>query len=164
VPAPLPTVRPWEPDGADAAAVGRLVGAYLRQTEREKAAHLRGESLPLDAKLPARYRQEADDPATAYAEALVLLAELDGLPVGLLVLHPADEATMLKRLWTTPDARGQGVGGALMDAAIAAAPGAARLAVWDWRSAALRLAAARGFAHVASWDDRPRIVCLERTA
>jgi GNAT superfamily N-acetyltransferase len=164
VPAPLPTVRPWEPEGADTIAVSRLVGAYLRQTEREKAAHLRGESLPLDAKLPTRYRQEAEDPATPYAEATVLLAELEGSAVGLLVLHPGDEAITVKRLWTTPDARGQGVGAALVDAAIAAAPGLIRLAVWDWRGDALRLYAARGFERVASWDDRPRIVCMERTA
>lgn len=164
MPAPLPTVRPWDPDGADATAVARLVSAYLRQTEREKAAHLRGESLPLDAKLPARYRQEADDPVTAYAEATVLLAELDGVVVGLLVLHPGEDGTAVKRVWVTPDARGQGVGAALADAAIAAAPGLIRLAVWDWRGDALRLAAVRGFDRVASWDDRPRVVCMERTA
>ena len=86
------------------AEVGRLVGAYLRQTEREKAAHLRGESLPLDAKLPGRYRPEAEDPRSAYEDATVEVAELDARIVGVLVLRPGDTATRITRLWvaTTP--------------------------------------------------------------
>jgi GNAT superfamily N-acetyltransferase len=163
VPAPsLPIVRPWDPDGPDADAVGRLVGTYLRQTEREKAAHLRGESMSLDAKLPARYRPEAEDPRSAYAEATVELAEIDGVIVGVLVLVPGEDGTQIKRLWTLPDARGQGVGSALIDAAIAHGAGPLRLTVWDWRADALRLYAARGFVRVASWDERPRMVCMER--
>ena len=139
VPASSPLIRPWDPEGPDVAAVGRLVGAYLRQTEREKAAHLRGESLPLDAKLPARYRPEAEDPRSAYADATVEVAELDARIVGVLVLRPGDAATRITRLWVATDARGRGVGSALTDTAIAATAGPLRLSVWDWRSAALRL-------------------------
>lgn len=164
MPASLPIVRPWDPEGSDAVVIGRLVGAYLRRTEREKAAHLRGESLSLDAKLPAAYRLEADDPVTAYADAEVHLAELDDAVVGVLVLVPADGSTEVKRLWTVQEARGRGVGSALIDAAIEAAPGPLRLSVWDWRNDALRLCGSRGFERVASWDDRPRIVCMERPA
>lgn len=162
MPASLPLIRPWDPQGPDAAVVGRLVGAYLRQTEREKAAHLRGESLSLDAKLPTRYRLEAEDPASAYASASVLVAEADDALVGVVVLEPGDGATGLKRLWTVPAARGAGVGSALVEAAVEAAPGTLRAAVWEWRNDARRLYAAHGFERVESWDDRPRLVCLER--
>jgi GNAT superfamily N-acetyltransferase len=142
--------------------VSRLVGAYLRRTEEEKARHLDGTVLDDDAELPVAYRAEVARPAAAYAGAVVHLAELDGVPVGVLVTAPVGGTSELKRLWADPAARGRGVGSALLDAAVRDADGPLRLSVWDWRLGVLRLYESRGFVRVPSWDARPRLVCLRR--
>ncbi|WP_307486502.1 GNAT family N-acetyltransferase [Microbacterium trichothecenolyticum] len=71
-------------------------------------------------------------------------------------------ATDISRLWTTPRARGHGVGATLVAAAVDGAVPPVRLSVWDWREPATRLYRRFGFEPVPSWDDRARLVCLER--
>lgn len=156
-----PTVRRARLDGPDAAAVTRLVGDYLGQTEREKARHLGGTAHPAHG-LPAVYGPELRDPAAAYAGAAVYLAEIDGEPVGVAILNRVGPLLEIKRLWADPAARGRGVGGALLDTVVAAGPGVVRLSVWDWREAAIKLYASRGFRVVESWDGRGRLLCMER--
>ncbi|MCF3138408.1 GNAT family N-acetyltransferase [Paenarthrobacter sp. AR 02] len=153
------TVRPADLSGADAGAVSRLVEAYLMQTEREKAEHLGG--IFDDAALPGRYREEVDAPELAYRSAAVYLAELDDLPVGIVVVQQSAEAREIKRFWVEPSARGHRVGSALMDAAMKQRDLPIRLTVWDWRDDAIRMYAKRGFAPVPSWEDRPRLLCME---
>lgn len=159
-------VRTADLSGADAAAVGRLVAAYLLQTEQEKAAQL-GEA-PFVGVLPERYRREVDDPAAAYAGAEVLVADAGTGPTGVITVHRAGTAWEIKRVWVDPAARGQRVGGMLLDAALdfAAANGAGpvRLTVWDWREDAIALYRRRGFVAVPSWEDRARLICMERSA
>ena len=160
---PLPTtVRRAALEDGDAPVVSRLVGAYLRRTEEEKARHLDGVVRDDGAELPVAYRAEVAGPAAAYAGAVVRLAELGGVPVGVLVTAPAAGASELKRLWADPAARGRGVGSALLDAAVQETDGPLRLSVWDWRVDVLRLYESRGFVRVPSWDGRPRLVRLRR--
>jgi GNAT superfamily N-acetyltransferase len=156
------TIRPVLLPGPDAAAVGRLVGDYLRVTEQEKAA--RGLAPdPGDGPLPPRYQLEVDDPAAAFAGATVLLATRGGADVGVVVVaRDAAGDGELKRLWVDPSARGAGVARALLDHATALVAGAVRLTVWDWRAPAIRAYRRHGFAPVAAWDGRERLVCLER--
>ncbi len=156
-----PLVRRAILGGEDSAEVGRLVEAYLRQTEREKAAHLPG-AISDTGELPASYRAEAENPDTAYAGCSVYLAELGSTAVGVAVLRRAEDVTEIKRLWADPGARGRGVGSALLDAVLQEHPEPLRLSVWDWRSDAMRLYVSRGFIRVPSWDERPRLVCMER--
>lgn len=141
--------------------MGRLVEAYLRQTEREKAAHLLG-TFSANDELPVSYRAEAENPDAAYAGSSVYLAELGSTALGVAVLKRTGGATEIKRLWADPGARGRGVGSALLDAVLEEHPEPVRLSVWDWRSDAMRLYVSRGFARVPSWDERPRLVCMER--
>jgi len=140
----------------DTAAVGALVGAYLRQTEAEKAER----GLAADT-FPDRYAREIDDPATAFAGRRVHVAALDEEDVGLVVSTVTPLGTELSRFWTDPRARGRGVGSALLTAALAAAARPVRLSVWEWREPALRMYLSAGFEIAASWDDRPGLVCLE---
>jgi len=155
------TVRPADLAGPDNAAVGRLVEAYLTQTESEKAVHL-GEGHDAKAQeLPERYRDEVDDPRRAYAGSVVWVAESNGSLVGLVVVQQSEAAREIKRLWVDPAARGLRVGSALMDAALGHRDLPLRLTVWDWRHDAVRLYRARGFVVVESWDDRPRLLCMQ---
>lgn len=150
-------IRAADLRGADAAAVGSLVGDYLRQTEGEKVAHgVAGASVDL----PESYRREVENPAHAYADCRVFVAELDGAAAGVVVLRPDAEGVEIKRLWASPGVRGRGVGSALLDAAIADGSGDVRLSVWDWRADVIRLYESRGFARVPSWDARPALVCM----
>lgn len=129
------------------------------QTELEKTLHLGQHSEP--SGLPERYRSEVEDPARAYANAVVYLAEADK-PVGVLVLQRDGASSELKRVWVDPHARGRRVGSALIDAAVRNhAHRPLRLTVWDWRDDAIRLYRASGFVPVASWEDRPRLLCME---
>lgn len=150
-------IRAADLRGADAVAVGRLVGDYLRQTEGEKVAHGVGEA---SAALPEAYRREADDPADAYARCPVFVADLDGEVAGVVVLRTDPGGVEIKRLWASPEVRGRGVGSALLDAAIAAGEGDVRLSVWEWRTDVIRLYESRGFERVPSWDERPELVCM----
>ena len=157
-----PIVRRAVLGSRDSADVGRLVEAYLRQTEREKAAHMLRAPFSEHDELPAGYRAEAARPDAAYAGAAAYLAELGSSAVGVAVLRTAEGATEVKRLWADPGARGLGVGSALIDAVLEEHPEPVRLSVWDWRVDAMRLYLSRGFVRVPSWDDRPRLVCMER--
>lgn len=152
-------IRAADLRGADAVAVGRLVEDYLRQTESEKVAHGAAPAPASDA-LPDAYRREVDDPADAYGDCRVFVAELDGEVVGVVVLRPDAEGVEIKRLWASPEVRGRGVGSGLLDAAIAAGSGDVRLSVWDWRGDVIRLYESRGFVRVPSWDARPALVCM----
>ena len=159
-----PFIRRAILSGQDSAKVGRLVEAYLRQTEREKAAHLSGAPFRDNDELPARYQAEVASPDAAYAGSSVYLAELGSAAVGVAVLKRAEGAMEIKRLWADPSARGRTVGSALLDAVLQEHQGPVRLSVWDWRDAAMRLYLARGFIRVPSWDEQPRLVCMERAA
>lgn len=143
----------------DAAAVAALVGEYLHRTELEKAE--RG-LVASGAPLPARYAREIDAPAKAFVAARVLLASVDGVDSGVVVVRATPRATELSRFWTAPSARGRGVGSALLDAALSGTDTPVRLSVWRWRDDAVRLYRGRGFEVVASWDDRADLLCLER--
>ena len=160
--ASAPVIRPADLSGPDAAAVSAAVGAYLRQTEAEKRREGVVPRHDGAAELPERYRAEVDDSAAAYAGFHVLLADVDEVTVGVVVVAPVDDGVEIKRLWAAPAARGRGIGSALLDAAVTAADSAVRLSVWEWRTGALRLYESRGFTRVPSWDDRDRLVCMVR--
>jgi ribosomal protein S18 acetylase RimI-like enzyme len=155
------TIRPADLDGPDNAAVGRLVEAYLTQTESEKAAHLGEGGNARTHELPERYRDEVDDPRRAYAGSVVSVADADGSLVGLVVVQLNEAAREIKRLWVDPGARGLRVGSALLDAALTRRDLPIRLTVWDWRDGPVRLYRSRGFDLVESWDDRPRLLCMQ---
>lgn len=141
----------------DHAIVSALVGAYLRRTEAEKAE--RG-LVAEDTPLADRYAREIADPATAFAGRRVLIAEIDGVASGVVVVAASRTGTEISRLWTDPSARGRGVGTALLDAALEHAPRPVRLSVWRWREPAIALYRRRGFQIAPSWDDRPELLCL----
>ncbi|GAA4764887.1 GNAT family N-acetyltransferase [Microbacterium gilvum] len=142
----------------DLVAVRALVGAYLRQTEAEKAMH--GLAVA-GAPLPDPYAREVVDPACAFAGMTVLLAETDGAPVGVVVCVDGTDGREVKRLWVDPAVRGTGAGRALLDAVLASSARPVRLTVWRWREPAIRLYRRLGFAEVPSWDDRRDLVCLQ---
>jgi ribosomal protein S18 acetylase RimI-like enzyme len=162
-PSPL-TVRRALLSGPDSEQVGRLVGAYLRQTEHEKAVNLSLPSLGQDAELPPNYKAEVDHPGSVFKTASVYLADVNAEAVGVAISTTAGGATEIKRLWADPQVRGRGVGSALLDAVLRDSPGVVRLSVWDWRTQAARLYESRGFVAVPSWDARPGLVCMERAA
>jgi ribosomal protein S18 acetylase RimI-like enzyme len=152
----MTTVARWagQPGLAD------LLAAYHLATEAEKGA-----PVASAADLPDRYRDEVHDPASAFADDVVLLASVAATPAGCVVLTRSGDEVELKRLWVDPAHRGHGVAAALVRAALAEADGApVRLSVWRWRTAALALYERLGFAVVASWDARPGLVCLRRPA
>ncbi|WP_345801685.1 GNAT family N-acetyltransferase [Microbacterium sp. AZCO] len=158
---PRVDVRRADLTGVDAITVGRLVKAYLVQTELEKSQRL-ATGIP-DSDLPRRYAEEVEDPERAYANAQVLLAELDGTSVGVVVVQQTGNGLEVKRLWVDPRVRGHHVGSALLDAACRGQSNRPiRLTVWDWRDDAIGLYLSRGFVAVPTWDDRPRLVCMEK--
>ncbi|MEU8794081.1 GNAT family N-acetyltransferase [Streptomyces sp. NPDC048643] len=139
-----------------------LLAAYHLQTEAEK-----GMAVADVHELPDRYRAEISDPGTAFAEDVVLLALNGGTAVGCLVMTaPAAGSSEVKRLWTDPAVRGQGIASTLFGAAFeqAAKTGvsAVRLSVWNWRTGAIALYERLGFAVVPSWDERDQLVCMQR--
>lgn len=153
------SVRQAELGGRDDDAVGRLIGAYLAQTEREKAIYLGTGTVE---GLPEHYRVEVDDPQHAYANAMVYVAALNASIVGVVVVQQNSGTREIKRVWVDPSARGQRVGSALLDAALCLDDVPLRLTVWDWRDDAIRLYRKRGFTSVPSWETRPRLLCMER--
>ena len=167
----LVVVRRADVTGADSAIVSRLVRAYLVQTEAEKAVNLSdyeggcgdGDGA-VRTELPTRYRAEVEDPERAYAGATVVLAELNGSPVGVMIVQHGADANEIKRVWVDPNARGRHVGSALLDAALRESDRPVRLTVWEWRDSAIQLYRTRGFAIVPSWDERPELVCMELRA
>ncbi len=153
------SVRRAEFGGRDDDAVGRLVGAYLAQTEREKGFHL---GTGTGDELPEHYRVEVEDPQQAYLGATVYVADLNASTVGVLVVQRNSGTGEIKRVWVDPSARGQRVGSALLGAALCLEDLPLRLTVWDWRDDAIRLYQKRGFTSVPSWEVRPRLLCMER--
>lgn len=152
-------------EGQARQALGRLLTAYHRQTEMEKASHGVG-ALPAGGSLPARYQREIDSPFEAFAGSRLVVAKQGGETVGMVVLSPAGPGIKeVKRLWVEPSARGAGVGAALLQAALHAAglsgTEAVRLTVWEWRHSALRSYLRCGFRTVPSWEDRAGLHCLE---
>lgn len=151
-----------EPSGRPGLSV--LLAAYHLRTQAEK-----GEPVADAALLPDRYRSEVLDPRAAFAGDTVLVAsgaDTDALVGCLVVTAPVDGRCEIKRLWTTPSARGRGIASALVNAALAhaAADGVrtVRLSVWQWRTDAIGLYERLGFTVVAPWDERDRLVCMER--
>ncbi|WP_329175662.1 GNAT family N-acetyltransferase [Streptomyces sp. NBC_01477] len=141
-----------------------LLAAYHLRTEAEK-----GEPAADVAGLPDRYRGEITDPRTAFADDVVLVALLEDAAVGCLVLtSPAMGQSEIKRLWTDPDFRGQGIASALLGAALAHAAengvDTIRLSVWEWRTGAIALYERLGFTVTQSWDERDQLVCMQRVA
>ncbi len=105
---------------------------------------------------------EADNPALAYAYCVVLLAEVDERPAGVVVGRVGGGPAEVKRFWTDPVMRRRGVGGALIDAGLELAGRRTRLSVWRWRDAAIRLYESRGSTRVPSWDGRDGLVRMAR--
>lgn len=139
-------------------ATSRLLSAYHAQTEAEKIAH----GLRLPGPMPGAYQAEIDDPQTAFAASVVLLATGTTASVGMVVARPDAAGIEVKRLWVDPATRGSGAGTALLAAAADAGDGPVRLSVWEWRADAIGLYEARGFRRVPSWESRPQLVCLMR--
>jgi len=97
-----------------------------------------------------------------YRHARPFVAELDGTPVGLAWVKldtPDAAAASLYQVWVAPQARGQGVGAALLDAAIAWARArratALHLGVTAGDGAAARLYLRAGFVDVGAPELRP---------
>jgi putative acetyltransferase len=147
-------VSPWRGDDG----LVRLLAAYHLATEAEK-----GSPVASAADLPERYRREVADPVTAFGGDTVLVARAGGDDVGCVVLTaPVAGSCEIKRLWVDPAARGRGIAGALVRAALAEAAGACtvRLSVWSWRTGAVALYERLGFRVVAPWDERAGLVCM----
>ncbi|NYV76024.1 N-acetyltransferase [Streptomyces sp. UH6] len=140
-----------------------LLAAYHLRTEAEK-----GEPVADVDHLPDRYRAEVTDPRTALAGDVVLVALQEDAAVGCLVVTSADNGqSEIKRLWTDPESRGQGIASALLGAALrhAAESGVrtVRLSVWEWRTGAIALYERLGFTVTQSRDGRKQLVCMQRT-
>ncbi len=139
-------IRPATP--ADVATILRLV-RELAEYEREPDAVVATEANLAEALFGARPAAEA------------VLAELDGAPVGFaLFFHNFSTWTgrrglYLEDLYVTPDARGRGVGKALLAhlAGIALDRGCARFewAVLDWNTPALQFYAALVAQPLTEW-------------
>ena len=158
----LPEVAIGRWNGADPSAVDGLLAAYHLRTEEEKGA-----AVASVDDLPDRYRAEVLDPRAAFADAVVLVASVDGASVGCLVVTVSDDGTAeVKRLWTDPACRGRGVGSGLIAAALAHAADsgarAVRLTVWKWRADAIAVYERLGFTVTESWEERGDLVCMER--
>jgi putative acetyltransferase len=142
--------------------LARLLAEYHLCTEAEK-----GQGVAASEVLPARYRTEIADPRTAFIDGVVLLAVCGDTAVGCVVITAASHGrSEIKRLWTDPAFRGQGVASALVGAALAHAEGrgvkTVRLSVWQWRSSAIALYERLGFAVTESWDEREQLICMQR--
>ncbi|GAB7109965.1 hypothetical protein JCM4814A_82800 [Streptomyces phaeofaciens JCM 4814] len=139
-----------------------MLAAYHLQTQAEK-----GEAVADADRLPDRYRAEILDPRAAFADAVVLVASSRDTVVGCLVVTaPVAGRSEVKRLWTAPAFRGQGIASSLVCAALAhAADGGVstlRLSVWQWRAGAIAMYERLGFSVTESWDERDQLVCMER--
>lgn len=150
------------PNGTEGPAA--LLAAYHLRTESEK-----GEPVTGVEALPDRYRAEIEDPATAFAGDVVLVALRGDTAVGCVVLTaPAEGRSEIKRLWTDPAFRGRGTASELLGAALTHARASGvhtvRLSVWQWRTAAIALYERLGFTVTESWDERDGLVCMQRAA
>ena len=143
----------------DSVSVSALLDDYLRQTEAEKVEH---GLAPRTDRLPQRYGREVAHPAESLNGMRVILARADGEVCGIVVVSTsASGASEIKRFWTTPAARGRGVGSALISEAVRLAVRPVRLSVWEWREPAIRMYRNLGFAEAEPWDERERLLCLE---
>ncbi|MET7494923.1 GNAT family N-acetyltransferase [Streptomyces sp900116325] len=141
-----------------------LLAAYHLRTETEK-----GESVADVDDLPQRYRAEISDPRSEFAHDEVLVALMKDTAAGCLVVTaPAHGQSEIKRLWTAPAFRGQGIASSLLEAALAHAvengADTVRLSVWEWRTGAIALYERFGFTVTESWDKRDQLVCMQRAA
>ncbi|WP_406092563.1 GNAT family N-acetyltransferase [Streptomyces sp. NBC_01013] len=158
----LTVVRPAAHTLSTVGGLSALLAGYHQQTEAEKGRPVTG-----PAGLPDRYRAEVEDPDSAFADAVVLVAQDGGTAAGCVVVTaPVAGHVEIKRLWTDPGLRGRGVASALLDAALAHAARSGvhtvRLSVWQWRTGALSLYERFGFAVTAPWDERAGLICMER--
>ncbi|MFF4398758.1 GNAT family N-acetyltransferase [Streptomyces sp. NPDC001480] len=153
----------WPAQGpSDQGGLAALLAAYHLRTQAEK-----GEAVADVDGLPDRYRAEVLDPRTAFADDVVLVALSEDTVVGCLVVTASVAGRCeVKRLWTVPGFRGQGIASRLVDAALAYAADSGvstvRLSVWQWRSGAVALYERLGFTVTESWDERSQLVCMER--
>lgn len=145
----------------DSASVSSLLSDYLRQTEAEKAEHAL--VSPTDP-LPERYRREIASPAESLKGMRVIVAQADGEDCGLVVVGASDSGgSEIKRFWTTPTARGRGVGGALIGEALRGVDRPVRLSVWEWRTPAIQLYQKFEFVSAMPWDNREGLLFFELT-
>lgn len=100
----------------------------------------------------------------------LLLAFDDGAPVGCGALRPLGPGLAeLKRMWTRPEARGQGVARAvataLLDFSRQAGHRTIRLDTLEWMTAARSLYASLGFREIGPYypNPLPGVVYMERT-
>ncbi|MCD9879826.1 GNAT family N-acetyltransferase [Streptomyces guryensis] len=147
---------------SDPGGLAALLAAYHLQTQAEK-----GEAVADADGLPDRYRAEVLDPRAAFADDVVLVALSGNTVVGsVVVTAPVGGRCEVKRLWTAPAFRGQGVASSLVGAALAHAADSGvstvRLSVWQWRAGAIALYERLGFTVTESWDGRDQLVCMER--
>ncbi|MCC5577252.1 GNAT family N-acetyltransferase [Microtetraspora sp. AC03309] len=143
--------------------LAELLAAYHLRTEAEK-----GEAVTDVDGLPERYEAEVLDPRVAFVDDAVLVAMSGDTAVGCLVVTaPVGRRSEIKRLWTDPAHRGQGIGSGLVSAALAHCADSGvrtvRLSVWEWRADAVTLYKRLGFTVTESWDERDQLVCMERT-
>ncbi|MBO1332694.1 N-acetyltransferase [Streptomyces sp. VRA16 Mangrove soil] len=139
-----------------------LLADYHLRTQAEK-----GEAVADVDRLPDRCRAEVLDPRDAFADDVVLVASSGDDVVGCLVVTAPDAGRCeVKRLWTDPAFRSQGIASRLVSAALAHAADngvdTVRLSVWQWRTGAIALYERLGFTVTASWDARDQLVCMER--
>ncbi len=91
---------------------------------------------------------------------LVLVIRDEGTPVGCGAVKLLEDGIgEIKRMWVSPDVRGHGLGGRLLDAlesaAIEAGKTIARLETNDQLEAALAMYRKRGYAEVAPFNEEP---------
>lgn len=102
----------------------------------------------------------------AYQQGWPFAAELDGTPVGLSWVKMEGAGASLYQVWVAPEARGRGVGAALLDAAIAWARArraqALHLGVTAGDGAAARLYRRAGFVDVGAPEPRPGTALFEQ--
>ncbi|MEU5592808.1 GNAT family N-acetyltransferase [Streptomyces sp. NPDC020298] len=160
---PEVVIARWTGQGtSDQGGLAALLAAYHLRTQAEK-----GEAVADADGLPTRYRAEVLDPRTAFADDVVLVALSGDTAVGCLVVTASIGGRCeVKRLWTAPAFRGQGIASGLVSAALAHAADSGarvvRLSVWQWRAGAVALYERLGFTVTESWDERSQLVCMER--
>jgi ribosomal protein S18 acetylase RimI-like enzyme len=102
----------------------------------------------------------------AYQQGWPFAAQLDGTPVGLSWVKMEGAAASLYQVWVAPEARGRGVGAALLDAAItwarARKANALHLSVTSGDGAAARLYRRAGFVDVGAPTPRPGTALFEQ--
>lgn len=106
----------------------RHIGPEAATAFHEVMAAAFGARRPLDPPADA-LGDDVDAVARGLRERGGLLACVDGVPAGCLLLHADDDALVLRRFGVHPRAQGHGVAAALVAAAVEAATGRSRLVV-----------------------------------